>query len=354
MPEQLTVTKSEPLSVVSSDVGSWEDRGIGGMVWHPPGVAAGQDATAQRLDANIVGWGEHGAGIAPEDVLMGGQAVRKIGGAVLNSGIRAGVTEAVAHASPIIKYEVARHTLTGIGIPNAIATPIAMVISGYSRGAKTEPGSLPAPADPAAPHLDTSVPVKASDLTPQQLAERVAYGRDFGPRAAPVEKPPLGSRLSATAPPVDVAPVASPPVAPAPLADPGTPAPAPTSPAASTWSPQRIRNEVGLAARRAKLSLSDDQLAQADALVRQGQSPPSAVRTVAPPPPVPKLKVSAAEMAAYTKLRRAGKSESEAIAALQMQRDLAASLGSPTSEAVRQAVEERNATGRWPANWPPE
>jgi hypothetical protein len=324
--------------------GYWEDRGgFIGKIWHPPGVAPGQDATARRVDTNIIG-GTQGGGVAPEDVLAGGMAGRAIVGAARSSGAGAAVTEAIAQASPYVKFTVAKHTLEAAGVPSILAEPAAYFISGYRRGAQA--AEVPGPVDPAAPHLDRSVPVPPSALTPQQLRERIFSGQGIPPPA--VEKPPLGARAAATAPaapPIDAAPPASPPDVPAPPAAAAAPAPAPTSPAASTWSPQRIRNEVGLAARRGKLTLSDAQLDQADALVRAGQSPASAVRSVAP---APKLTVTAAEMSAYTALRRAGKTQQEAVAVLQAQRDLAARLGTPTSEAVRQAVEERNLTGRWP------
>jgi hypothetical protein len=213
--------------------------------------------------------------------------------------------------------------------------------------AATTKGGIPPPADLTAPHLDTSTPIPPSQLTTQQLAERMLYGRDFGPREAPVPKPPLGARSAATAPaapPIDAPPLAAPPDVPAPPAAAAAPAPAPTSPAASTWSPQRIRNEVGLAARRGKLTLSDAQLDQADALVQAGQSPASAVRSVAPPP---KVKITAAEMGVYTELRRRGLTQAQAADLIATQRQLAQSLGTPSSEAIRQAVEQRNLTGRW-------
>jgi hypothetical protein len=142
------------------------------------------------------------------------------------------------------------------------------------------------------------------------------------------------------APPVPARPVAPPATLPA-----GTPAP--TSP--QGWSAQQVRNEVGIAARRAKLTLTPKQLEEADALVKAGQSPIGAVTAVAPPPPPPpaKLQVTAAEMGTYGELRRLGKTHAEAVDLIRVQRELATQLGTPPSETVRQAIAERNATGRW-------
>jgi hypothetical protein len=362
--------------------GYWEDRGIAGKMWHPPGVAPGLDPTSHRADTSVVSNLPVIGDITPEMLVGGMKLPEAVVGAVRGtvgaaSRAAAAVSALGPYAAPYVKYKVAHGVLTAMGVPGWAAEIVAFGASGYrGRGggaaaaeAEAAAGGAP-PTDPAAPHLDRSVPVPPSTLTPQQLRERVFYGQNAPPPA--VEKPPLGARAAATAsaptgpsqppPPVldpeaqairdQTAPFsatpgarpASPPAAPAPPADLGTPAPASTSPAVSNWSPQRIRNEVGLAARRAKLSLSDDQLAQADALVRQGQSPPSAVRSVAPPP---KLKVTAAEMGLYTNLRQRGLTQAQAMETVAAQRQLAQSLGTPSSEAIRQAVEQRNLTGRW-------
>lgn len=72
----------------------------------------------------------------------------------------------------------------------------------------------------------------------------------------------------------------TPSAAPAPVAEP-VPLSALVERSPQGWSPQRIRNEVGLAMRRGKLQLSKAQLAEADALVAEGMSPASAVRLIA-------------------------------------------------------------------------
>jgi predicted house-cleaning NTP pyrophosphatase (Maf/HAM1 superfamily) len=117
------------------------------------------------------------------------------------------------------------------------------------------------------------------------------------------------------------------------------------------WSPQRIQNELGIQARRQKVTLTEPQYQEATALVRAGQSPAQAVQAMGTPkavPAAPKLKVSAAETSTYLQLRHMGKSDAEAKALIQLQRDLAQRLNMPSSEAVRQSVAGRNVTGEWP------
>ena len=153
--------------------------------------------------------------------------------------------------------------------------------------------------------------------------------------------------------PVSGAPIASPRGAPAPQAAPVASGSAPRSQSAPSMSPQRLRNEVGLAARRANTKLTEQEYAVAEGMVQQGASPAEAVRTVAqvakpaPAPAIPKPKLSAAETREYVRLRGTGKTNDEAMQALADQRALVAKLGTPSPETVRQAVAERNATGRW-------
>jgi hypothetical protein len=149
-------------------------------------------------------------------------------------------------------------------------------------------------------------------------------------------------------------PAASPPVTQGPPAAPVARTPAPGSSGAPQLSPQQLRNEVGLAARRQNLKLSDQELEIADGMVRQGVSPADAVKTVAqvakpaPTPPAAKPKLSAAETKEYVRLRSAGKTNQEAMEALRQQREFVAQFGTPSTADVRSRVAERNATGRWP------
>lgn len=152
---------------------------------------------------------------------------------------------------------------------------------------------------------------------------------------------------------VAVPPVASSPVAQGPPAAPVARGSAPAQTVGSQWSPQRLRNEVGLAARRANAKLSEQEYAIAEGMVKQGASPIDAVRTVAQvakpaaTPAIPKPKLTAAETKEYVRLRSAGKSNQEAMESLAQQRELAQKFGTPSSDEVRRRVAERNATGRW-------
>jgi hypothetical protein len=96
--------------------------------------------------------------------------------------------------------------------------------------------------------------------------------------------------------------------------------------------------------------LTKAQYDQAETLVRAGHTPAAAVQAAASPstPPTAKVKVSAAELGAYSELRRLGRTHAQAAKIIETQRMLAEKLGLPTSEAVRQLIAQRNATGRWP------
>jgi len=334
----------------------------------------GRDETSQRLD-RAVATGVPGIGtLTPEELLAGGAIVRGIGRVALSPEIAttAGRVLAAARAAGgvgwgVAKYEGTKLVLEKVGVPSDIAGMLAFGVFGRPgpATATAETGELARPpAD--APHLDRSVPVPASVLTAEERAQRIAYGTGTPP-PKPV-KPPIAARTPAPEPvaPPEAAPAAPAPpdVSPGPSAAPGPPgAPAPATPAGFGWSPQRIQNELGLAARRMKVSLTAPQYQEAADLVRQGQTPTAAVAQVnrgsgaspvAPgagpttPPPGPKPKVPAAVMAEYARLRRLGKSHAEAVDILEFQQALIRRMGTPSTEAVREAVAERNASGRWP------
>jgi putative ubiquitin-RnfH superfamily antitoxin RatB of RatAB toxin-antitoxin module len=109
-------------------------------------------------------------------------------------------------------------------------------------------------------------------------------------------------------------------------------------------SPQAIQNDLGVAARRLKVSLhpGSPQAAQAEALVRQGASVEDAVQASALPA---KVKLSAAESTVYDALRKSGLSDEQAAKLLTATRTLNANL--PTDAEVQAAVRKRNETGRW-------
>ena len=273
-----------------------------------------------RLDSNIVGWGEDGAGVAPEDALAVGSGIRAVARSVASGGALSGVKSAIAQASPVVKYEIAHHALRAAGIPDAAAMPLAMMVSGYKRGAAPD-------VAPEGPHLDRSVPVRPSDLTPQQLKERIMAGSGTAPQVRGLPKPMVGVSAQPA-----VEPVASGPVAPALQAGPATP-PSQTPPiAASGPSPeapspgipnQKALNEAALAIRR---QAYQQRLAQSAA-------------AEAPPAPVPaaaaNVKLSGAETTAFLDLMKRGLSGADAMKNVLMQRELVASLGTPTPTAAQ-------------------
>jgi len=147
----------------------------------------------------------------------GGVGIARAG---MTGGAMAAAKVAAADASPLIKYEIAAAAMEHVGVPSAVARPIAMVLAGYKKGAKAEadvaghvsaPGyprevATPAPAAAAAaPHLDLSRPMPAGTLTSEQIGERIAAAQAQGYTPPPVAtKPPLGARMPAAAAPVPV------------------------------------------------------------------------------------------------------------------------------------------------------
>jgi chromatin segregation and condensation protein Rec8/ScpA/Scc1 (kleisin family) len=131
-------------------------------------------------------------------------------------------------------------------------------------------------------------------------------------------------------------------------------------------SPQRIQNELGLAARRAKLAPTAEEYAQATDAVAQGRTPQEAIAELAAKKPTPsapaaetpapkKARASKApiptdkdELLEYAKLIRAGKTHKQAMTAIAQQRALAKQFGTPSVAEVEARVDARNRTGRWP------
>jgi hypothetical protein len=276
--------------------GSWYDHPVLGRIWRPPGVAAGQDATSKRRDSVVLGWGDNGGGVAPEDLLMLGQAGRAITGAAKLGGALGGVKEAIIQASPVIKYEATRATLRAAHVPDAIASPVAMLISGYKRG-----GGSAAAAETAA---ETQVSKPGFPKLTKTPAPAVAppsgegpYGSAPGfPRmtrtGAPPAPPPSGEgpygnfpKLTRTA-----APPAPPPSGEGPYGStPGYPrvttTPAPAAPPPSGEGPY---------GNFPKLTRTAAPTSPVPAMVEKVTGPygsepgfPRMTRTAAPPPPPP-------------------------------------------------------------------
>jgi hypothetical protein len=150
-----------------------------------------------RADSNIAGTAS-GAGVAPEDALMVGMAVKNTVGAVRGgTGIigkaLAGVKQVAEQAGPAVKYELARTALMSAGIPGPAATAAAMLFSGYRAGAKSPSTAPEAP------------PAAAVDLAPSAQAAQAARAQAFQTPAAPPEAPAAPQAQTPTP-----APVASP------------------------------------------------------------------------------------------------------------------------------------------------
>jgi hypothetical protein len=351
--------------------GYWEDRGIAGKVWHP---ASG--ATERTREDNSF------LGLPPEAAVVSGLGIgRAVAGAGVGVAARAiaGAKAAVAEAAPVAKYEVAHHVLKFAGVPDGVAIPLAMYISGRTKGGKAvaaegEAEMVAPPKDPNAPHLDLSKPVRPSDLTPQQLAERMQYGTGTPPpsselrgqRAAspkvdrslienaerrakqilPDIKPvdarvPTGYGTQpnnildepATVAPSAVAgsvaggtpPPAGPPPSPVPAGSPVVAAP----PATAANYPQKFLNEVAIQARRQGVTLTDADYQAARVLTQQGKTAAEAVAQIAPPV-VPKPRLTSAEASTYMRLRASGKTDAEAKAAIEAARTFQDQFGLTT------------------------
>jgi hypothetical protein len=287
-------------------------------------------------------------GVPPELALVPGIGVgRAVAGATGATGkLAAGAGAAVMQAAPAIKYEAVKTALESAGMPPALATTIALATSGYSPTAR----SLPRP------------------------------------RRAPTAKPPVEATPAAS-PAAPAAPAASAPVAATPPVPPAARTPAQTPPAAPSptqaspvpahdtagrtlhtrWadrtpgqqSVQSVRNDVGIAAKRAKVELSKAGHQVAEQLVRNGKTPVEAVAEIAGRPAapaaaqsMPRMRLNADEMKEYARLVKAGKSDVEAKLAIAQQRELVATTGATPLPKARSRVASRQATGKWPSGTP--
>jgi hypothetical protein len=209
-----------------------------------------------RPDSNMVGT-DSGAGVAPEDALMTGMAVRgvtrAVSGATGAAGkVLAGAKSVASQAAPAIKYEVARGTLVSMGVPEPLARMAAMAFSSYTPG-KGEPASE---APVQAPKTPPPVPAgigRPNTLSTKGLTEILTAEN----RAAhPGPAPDLAAVLGPKAEPANPAPVI------------GKIAP-------------KVYNELAIWARRAQLTLTPEEEAAAAQLVAGGGvTPPGAVTAI--------------------------------------------------------------------------
>jgi hypothetical protein len=255
-----------------------------------------------RADANVIGWGSQGAGVAPEDLLMGGMMARGVARAA-SGGAGAAVKAAVAEASPLLKYEVTKTTLEKMRVPAPIAMLVAAAVSGYrGNGKKPAVPEVPAVAEPRVP----------------------ANATGTGWTPAPMPTPAAAPRASA--------PVAAPS---------GTPSPAPPAPAPPVTPPTAQEMAAQTLTRQGYSP------AEAQAAVAQQPPAPAAATTSPAAPTAPKPMLLAADFAAVQRLTSKGMPLPKAIAQVQAERALAERLGLPSPEQARQSVADRNKTGRW-------
>lgn len=238
---------------------------------HPTGIDAVDNFTSP---VGLVSLAAGGAGIVRAGVTEGAGAAAKM---------------AATTASPLLKFEVTRRAMMAMGAPDWMATGAAAYVSGMKGKGAAEAEHVSAPgfprtsvaADPppvAAAPVDLSR-VPAGSLTQEQIGERLAATNAGAvPEVATVATPaPAGARLADQRAAFQArvaarqAPEAQTATA-APIAS-----PAAASPVATALPNQKALNELAIAARRAKTTLSPDEARALVKVVEAGQTPQSAV-----------------------------------------------------------------------------
>lgn len=181
--------------------------------------------------------------------------------------------------------------------------------------------------------------VKTLQERPKTLQDFQAEGFNALPLAQQMEHlPPVAAPERAMgAPP----PMIRPPVSPATETAAAAPVPASAAPPAPPVTPPSA----------AVSDLSADEQQALEALVKQGYPEADVRAEIAKSRPsvnpTPKPILNAAEMKEYLRLTRSGKSHADAMQLIDAQRQMTQRLQTPSSETVRRAVVDRNATGRW-------
>lgn len=142
--------------------GTWEDRGIGGAVWHPASGVTERD----RQDNTL-------AGMPPEFAALSGLAIgRAVGAPALTAAARAvaGVKAIAGQALPQVKYEVTKSALEAVGVPRVLSIPVALMVSGYKKPGKV---ASTVPSDVSPPGVDRYLP-NASGYVPPEAPPPVA------------------------------------------------------------------------------------------------------------------------------------------------------------------------------------
>lgn len=280
-----------------------------------------------------------------------GRAVAAPGLSIVARGM-AGVKAAAGQAAPVIKYELVKSGLEHMGVPSPLAMAGAMAVTGYKRGAGKAAVEAPVAAEAApvaAEAIGAPVGAPAAPPTSPMAAASVAQPAPAGPAAAAPEArvpaQPLAAdstlspqavadRLAAKA-----APVAARPDLPKELIE-----------ANKLGTTPKALNELALAARRAKITLSPaDYQAGLKLMKDGGVSADTAIGTltqqrIAPvaAPEVPKL--TAAEMVQAQKWKAAGATDDQIMQRVQLSRALTSATGTPTPEEAAAAMRTLKAT----------
>lgn len=224
--------------------------------------------------------------------------------------------------------DVAGGALVGKGIGLARQAPAAL------GGAMTKAGAVADTLDPdlvaiASPRAGAALrkAQQVRDVVASRQVPSAESSADVAARAAQKHRPnptPPSAPAEATA---SAAAPKTPDTAAPPRPSPPVESPHPTR-TTGMMSPTAIQSDLGIAARRAKLTLTEAQYQQAESLVRKGQEPGQAVRNVAAGGERGKLSID--ETKFYLAMKQAGKSDAQVIEMIRAARALNASLGLKT------------------------
>lgn len=312
-----------PGTTPTASAGTWEDRGIAGKVWHPADGASER----HREDNSVLGLPPEFAALSAVAVAA---AAAKPAATVASKG-KAIAGALGAQVTPVIKYELIKHGLTAVGVSEGIAIPVAIALTGYKSGAKGAKSAK-------------TVKAPAGELPP--VPENIGRPKEWGsPRELTNAMKPTGEALEAAKrkayAPFEPTPQASAPVE---TVTAGTPPPSPAPPVAapirqsvpgSTLPNQKALNELAIAARRAKVTLTEqDYQVGVQAMEQGGATAGQVVATIARQVNA-KARIPAEDVTAYLQLRQLGKSEKEATETLAAMRALRETLNLPKGADVK-------------------
>src|SRR5262245_48340384 len=224
MPEPLRIVKSEPLSVVASAPvdGAPGEASPGTRfaenVWsavNPMNVVQAAlhpvDTLGALVDAHLAeasktkamydagryseAAGHLGATLLPVLGPAAARAGEQIGSGDIAGGLGSSVGLVASTQAPKVVGRIGKATsgvagdVIGLGSPRVSHAVRILDAIRQGLGGATAADEIPRPANPTAPHLDRSVPVRPSDLTPDQLAQRIQYGTGTPP--APGSRTPV-------------------------------------------------------------------------------------------------------------------------------------------------------------------